>query len=503
MPKSGGGFWCRALVAALAVGTVVSSGIGGTAAAQSAGSAMPNTSNGGIGSTGSAAGQGFIGPGSLTDGTGSDGTASNGTTPVTGSWGTASLARSAFGSWMPGLVGSVISEPDLPPPPLDTLHTEMLPSPIGDPFFDYYPPGLDGMANGQVITTRDVTPVAQTVLSQPVREVHQLKVKTTDASGNPSFATATLVVPALAWPGPGPRPILVNNVPINGLGRACTPSHTLANGITPSTNIFERLRPVTAKAEERGYAVLIPDHEGPNMTYGEPFVAGHAILDTIRGVRNEYPAEFGAGKLAMIGYSGGAIATHGAAKLLDSYAPELAGDIVGAAMGGVPADYDMLGRTMNGNLSSGLFLSAIFGIARENLDILPLLNGLGQRVVTSSVKDLCVNDLSIAGLLGMPAEALANVKDALNTPAAHQIFTKMKMANLASGTPLYIYNGGQDFWIPALGARNLYDEQCGFGVRAVYRQVPGEHLLGEAFGNSGAFDWIDALFQGQPAPDEC
>ncbi len=266
-----------------------------------------------MGSTGSAAGQGFIGPGSLTDGTGSDGTGSNGTTPITGSWGTASLARSAFGSWIPGLVGSVVPEPDLAPPPLETLHQESLPSPIGEAFFDYFPPGLPGMANGELVEVRDVTPVAKNLLLGPVREVKQIKVKTTDASGAPTFATATLVIPAGVWPGPGPRPVLVNNVPINSLGRACTPSHTMANGITPSTNFVELVRPVTAKAEERGYAVLIPDHEGPSMAYGEPYAAGHAILDTIRGMRNAFPAEFGTSKIAMMGYSGGAIATHGAA----------------------------------------------------------------------------------------------------------------------------------------------------------------------------------------------
>ncbi|PTR25754.1 secretory lipase [Rhodococcus sp. OK519] len=503
MPIQHGGFWGRIVVAALAVGVVAGGGTAGTAAAQSSGSALPNTSVGGVGSTGSAAGQGFIGPGSLTDGTGSDGTGSNGTTPITGSWGTASLARSAFGSWMPGLVGSLVPEPDLAPPPLETLREETLPAPIGDPFFDFYPPGLPGMANGDVIETRDVTPVARGLLRGPVREVRQLKVKTTDASGAPSFATATLVVPATPWPGPGPRPVLVNNVPINGLGRTCTPSHTLAYGITPSTNFLELLRPVTTKAEERGYAVLIPDHEGPRMAYGEPYVAGHAVLDTIRGMRGVFPAEFGNSKLAMMGYSGGAIATHGAVKLIDSYAPELAPDIAGAAFGGVPADFEMLGRTMNGNLASGLFLAAVFGISRENPEILPLVNSLGQRIGISSIKDQCSTNLAASGIIGIPAEALANVVDALNSPVAHDIYAKMKMADLVSGTPLYIYNGGQDFWIPALGARNLYDEQCGYGVAAVYRQVPGEHLLGEALGNSGAFDWIDARLRGEPAPSEC
>ncbi|QCQ93007.1 lipase family protein [Rhodococcus sp. SGAir0479] len=503
MPNQRGGFWGPAIVIAFAVSVVLGTGAAGTAAAQSSGSALPDTSIGGVGSTGSAAGQGFIGPGSLTDGTGSDGTGSNGTNPITGSWGTASLARSAFGSWIPGAVGSLVPEPDLAPPPLETLRAGMLPAPVGDPFFDDYPAGLPGMANGQVIETRDVTPVARGLLRGPVREVRQMKVKSTDSSGAPSFATATLVVPATPWPGPGPRPVLVNNVPINSLGRACTPSHTLAYGITPSTNFLELIRPVTTRAEERGYAVLIVDHEGPRMAYGEPYVAGHAILDSIRGMRSEFPAEFGASRLAMMGYSGGSIATHGAVKLIDSYAPELASDIVGAAMGGVPADFEMLGRTMNGNLAGGLFLAAAFGISRENTEILPLINGLGRRAGLSSIKDQCMINLGASGVLGIPAEALANIPDALDSDVAQDIYAKTKMADLTSGTPLYIYNGGQEFWIPALGARNLFDEQCGHGVAAVYRQVPGEHFLGEALGNPGAFDWVDARLRGEPAPSEC
>ena len=79
----------------------------------------------------------------------------------------------------------------------------------------------------------------------------------------------------------------------------------------------------------------------------------------------------------------------------------------------------------------------------------------------------------------------------------------MKMADRKSGTPLYIYSGGQEFWIPALGSRNLYDEQCGHGVPAVYRQVPGEHLLAALTGNPGAFDWVDARLRGEAAPNEC
>ena len=453
--------------------------------------------------TGSAGGNGVVGTGSLTDGTAEDGVLGNGTTLVTGSVGTGSAARTGSGNWLPPVIDTIVPAPDLGSPDIPTLQAAMLPAPVGESFFDEYPPGLDAMANGAVIGTRDVTPVARQLLRGPVREVRQYKVKSTDAAGAPSFATATLVVPATPWAGSGPRPVLVNNVPINSLGRDCAPGHTMANGITLSTNTFELTRPVTAKAEERGYAVLIPDHEGPRMAYGEPFVGGHSILDTIRGMRALYPDEFGDSPIAMMGYSGGSIATHGAVKLIDSYAPELAGDIVGASLGGVPADFEMLARTMNGNLAGGLFLAALFGISRENPEILALANKLARQLGVSSLKDACGNKLMVLGLFQVPAEALANVKKALDTPVAHSVYTKMRMADRKSATPLYLYNGGQDFWVPALGTRNLYGEQCGYGVPAVYRQVPGEHFAAELTGVGDAFDWVDARLRGEPAPSEC
>ncbi len=71
-------------------------------------------------------------------------------------------------------------------------------------------------------------------------------------------------------------------------------------------------------------------------------------------------------------------------------------------MGGVPADFEMLGRTMNGNLGSGLFLAAVFGISRQNLEILPLINGLGQRIGISSIKDQCMLNLGASGVFGIP-----------------------------------------------------------------------------------------------------
>ncbi|WP_081830497.1 lipase family protein [Rhodococcus sp. UNC363MFTsu5.1] len=422
------------------------------------------------------------------------------------------------GTGLPAIVDSIVPPPALGPPPrevppiaaaagepseIQALRIAVMPSDVGDPFFDRWPDSLGDSANGDVLEMRDVTAAAAPLVGVAVREVRQIKVRTTDAVGVPSYATATLIIPARPWTGAGGRPVLVNNLPIDALGRACTPGYTLAHGLNLSTNVADFVPPTTALAALHGYAVLIPDHEGPRMAYAEPYVAGHAVLDTIRGLHRALPDEFGASKFAMTGYSGGAIATEGAVKLIDSYAPDLAGAIVGAALGGVPANFEMLTRSMNGNLATGLFHGATLGIARERTEILALANNLAQQLATSPLKDQCVVTLGAAGVTFLPIEVMADIDNPLASPQARELYRVTKMAGMASGTPLYIYNGAQEFWIPAAGARELYLEQCGLGVPAVYREVFGEHLVAAVTGYPGALHWLDDRLRGVPAPDEC
>ncbi|WP_040778112.1 lipase family protein [Nocardia pneumoniae] len=388
-------------------------------------------------------------------------------------------------------------------PSLAALRMATMPAPVGDPMFDLRPANLDELIEGQVIDVRDVSATTAPLMLLPIQRALLVKYRTTDAHGAPSYATATLVVPAAAWPGPGPRPVVVNNLPIDALGRVCTPGYTLAHGLHPDTSVTDFVPPTTHVAALRGYAVLIPDHEGPSMAYAEPIVAGHAVLDAIRAVRGLLPEEFGASKFGMAGYSGGAIATHGAVKLIAGYAPELAEVIVGAALGGVPADYEILARSMNGNLASAVFMGAVFGIGRERPEILARMNNLAQWVATSPVKDMCGSSYGLAGLLMLPIDVAANYPDPLHSALAADVYRVTRMEGVKSAAPLYIYNGEQEFWIPAEGARNLYWEQCRLGVPAVYRSVLGEHIIAGALGYPEAMVWLDDRLRGVEAPDEC
>ncbi|WP_040841283.1 lipase family protein [Nocardia brevicatena] len=422
----------------------------------------------------------------------------------------------ASGTILPGIqqwIDQVIPPPPIAPAPMEetngmapelaALRQAVLPAPVGDPMFDLWPSNLADFAPGAVIEVRDITASAAPLVVVPIQQALLFKYRTTDAHDRPSFATATLVIPATASPVPGARPVVVNNLPIDALGRHCTPNYTLAHGFSFDSALTDFVPPTTHLAALRGYAVLIPDHEGPLMAYAEPYVAGHAVLDAVRAVRGWRADEFGGSRFAMAGYSGGAIATHGAVKLIESYAPDLAPSLVGAALGGVPADYEILARSMNGNLASAVFMAAVFGIARERPEILARMNHLAQWVTTSPMKDQCASVFALLGVLLLPIDIAANIADPLQSTLAHDIYEVTRMAGLASATPLYIYNGEQEFWIPAEGARNLYREQCSLGVTAIYRSVLGEHIIAAGLGYPEAMIWLDERLRGIPAESEC
>jgi hypothetical protein len=389
------------------------------------------------------------------------------------------------------------------PPELAALWQAVRSAPSGDRIFDEWPGGLNRLAPGDIVEWRDVTATSAPLVVLPIQRAVLLKFRTTDASGAPSFGTATLVIPAAAWSGPGARPVLVNALPINSLGLSCTPSYSMAHGLHSKFNAGDLFPPSTAWAVSRGYAVLIPDHEGPWMAYAEPNVAGHVTLDSIRAVRNMLPAEFASSHFAVSGYSGGAIASYAAAMLLDEYAPELAGVLIGAAMGGLVTDYRTVAHRFNGNIASGILLVVALAMGREYPEILGYMNHLAQWAATSPVKDTCGDSNGPLGVVGIPIDVAADIRDPLDSAIADKIFGRSVLTDRKSGVPLYIYHAANDIWIPVENGDNLYRDQCARGVPAVHRTEPGEHVIALFTGWPGEIGWIDGRLRGEPAPNEC
>ncbi|MBH0776765.1 lipase family protein [Nocardia bovistercoris] len=388
-------------------------------------------------------------------------------------------------------------------PELSGLWRAVQPSPTGDPIFDTWPQRLDEFAPGDIVEQRDVTATAAQSLPTLVGHARLLKYRSTSANGEPSYGTSTLVVPPNPWTGAGTRPVLIDALPINSLGLRCTPSYALAHGILSRSNITDVLPPTTAWALSQGYAVLIPDHEGPFMSYAEPNVAGHVILDGIRAVRSLPAAEFGESRFAVGGYSGGAIASYATAMLLDEYAPELADVLVGASTGGLIENNRVVANRFNGNFASGVLLVVVLAMAREHPEILGYANNLALWVASSPIKDACGEVDGPLGVVGLPLDIAANISAPLTSDIAEEILARTDLGDRRSSVPMYIYHAAHDLWIPFEGSQDLYRRQCASGATAVFRSEPGEHIIGLATGFPGSIAWLDARLRGEPAPNEC
>lgn len=370
-------------------------------------------------------------------------------------------------------------------------YSGILPTPLGDPFYTP-PPEFESLPSGTVLASR---PGGAGLTLFPLTST-ELLLRSTDAKGRPVPVVATLLVPKTPWTGPGPRPLLTFNAAIDSLGHRCAPSYELKGEL--SGKLWAAQIPLS-----KGYAVLVPDHQGPRQAYGAGLMAGHAVLDAIRaavrtpefGLRPDTPT-------VVTGYSGGAIASGWAAQLAPEYAPEL--NLVGAAFGGVPADFGMLLDTMNGrNLASGVFLAATLGLAREYPEMLGLMNDNGWRLAQIG-KDLCMSAQEFAGVVApIPVQVLTDAAAPTDLPVIKEILSANRMGAAAPAVPVFLYHASHDPWVPLAGAENLYADWCRAGTPVDFQVYLGEHFLVGLSAIPGATDWIDDRFAGRPVTPGC
>lgn len=365
-------------------------------------------------------------------------------------------------------------------------------TPLGEPFFDP-PAGFENLSPGAVLNTRSVTvgPLLTPVTST------QILFRTTDSKDRAVAGATTVIVPTAPWTGAGTRPVVAYNMAIDSLGNTCAPSWTLPRGIAPEIAAVQLFL-------AKNYAVVVTDHQGPRQAYAAGRMAGHAVLDALRAMVNLPELGLPASSpIVITGYSGGAIASGWAAQLAPTYAPDV--HLVGTAFGGAPIDYRILLSSMNGaNAASTLFLSATMGVAREYPEMFQLMNDNGLRLAQIA-KDMCIYLLAPGGLVApIPAQALSDVPNVDRTPIAEEIIRQTRMGgDLAPTTPVFIYQGQQEFWIPKQGAETLYDEWCAHGAQVRLEEYVGEHLIVAVSGLPGSHQWIDDRLAGIPAPAGC
>ncbi|MVU79095.1 triacylglycerol lipase [Nocardia sp. ET3-3] len=401
--------------------------------------------------------------------------------------------------------------PDAQPVPVRPV----LPFPIPPlpPEFDpgFYAPPAEIIADkqpGDIIAAREVHLALYSVIPFNI-DAWQLSFRSTNTRGEPIAAVTTVMKPR-GDNGGQPRPLLSYQFPEDSNANYCAPSYVLQQASIPG-NItsqydipFEFVAPLTALGA--GWAVAMPDHEGPNSAFAAGPLGAHIILDGIRAVENFAPMGLPGRetKVGVAGYSGGAIVSSHVAELHAAYAPDL--NIVGVATGGNEPDLRKTIELASNNLGSGIVFSGLLGVAREYpaLDayIQQYMNPFGRAMIP--VKNaLCLYSAGIFPFLNI--QGLFDRPDPLHDPIPNEVFDAIRLGHSVPDMPVFFYQSNPDWLAPVGPVNAVVDQYChDSNARIQYvRDHFSEHVTLEIIGMPRVLLWLKDRFDGVPVQPGC
>lgn len=150
-------------------------------------------------------------------------------------------------------------------PPHEELQRKVRPLlPSDDPF--YFPPaGYQHAVRNGVALARCRTGVYG--LDSAARHRYPAAVPTTNMYGNPEATVTTVIVPAELAPGQT-CPLLSYQCAIDAMSSRCFPSYALRRRAKALGSLTQMELLMISAALAEGWAVSVPDHEGPKGLWG-------------------------------------------------------------------------------------------------------------------------------------------------------------------------------------------------------------------------------------------
>ncbi len=392
--------------------------------------------------------------------------------------------------------------------------------PKDDPFYSYAgSTPLESIAPGTVLQTRSV---AYNILGVPTSlKTTQLLYRSTSQTGTPTVNVTSVIQPLSQRNG---TKVISYQSAYDSLDRNDEPSYAISGGFALGGVVANVELAVFGLFLADGYTVIVPDTEGQRADFAAGPEYGMNTLDSIRAAFNSSTVGLpDTARVALLGYSGGAIASEWAAELAPAYAPDLDRRLIGAAMGGVlvhPARN--LLYVEGSDLWAGVMPMALIGIARAfEIDFTPYLTTYGAKVFHDFQTASIVNVLGRYG--GLRWADL--VRPEYPTPESIPLYARLanKLIMDAGGTPtipLFIGQGanGDLEWTPGdkpgIGAgdglmiagdvRTLARGYCAKGTKVHYEQYDAlSHITSIGIWLRNAIIWIRQRFTGLPAVQNC
>lgn len=382
------------------------------------------------------------------------------------------------------------------------------------PEFDaFYHPAPDLVAAaqpGDILAARRIDVANFSLLPVNV-DAWQVSYRSNNSYDQPIAAVTTLLKPRGEVPR-GTRNLLSYHLAEDSTGQYCAPSYAVRQWSIPGTITGQVVASAgfleVQVALEQGWAVAMPDHQGPNSAFAHGPLAGRIALDGIRAAENFTPLGLDgtATKVGMMGYSGGSVPTMHAAELAGTYAPELR--IVGATSGGTDADLGALVNLADNNAGSGVVLAGIVGLAHEEPEFAAFLRAKGNaftHALLDAKDNLCLlyqaatfPFVNIKGLLNTPG-------DPLDAPEVRYVLDRTRMGKATPTMPVYLFQSNPDWLVPVGPVNTLVDTYCTDPAANVTytRDHASEHLTLEAIGLPSAMLWMRDRFAGVPTQNGC
>jgi len=382
-----------------------------------------------------------------------------------------------------------------------------IPLPHEDPFYSYDgTTPLQDVPRGTVLKSRSVT-VGVPGTGLGVVPATQLLYRTQDEQGRPSTTVTTVVNPT----GPVNGGLVAYLSFYDALGDQCSPSYTLQGGDPGSSNaqLADAEAGLVVGLAAQGYAVTVPDFEGPDLHWVAGHESGWSALDGIRATES-YLGMASTQKVGLFGYSGGSIAGEWASELAPTYAAEL--NIVGTAIGGIPVHLAHNLRYVNGSDTwSGVMPAVLVSLGRAfGIRINKFASAYGKQVM-AQVQDQCIGSFN-GNYPGLRVQQLVKPK--------YHAFLKVRpfartinslIMGSAPGHPLMPMfmgvgnaDGTGDHVMIVKDVQGLAHEYCGEGVTVQLKVYEGaEHSQAGLQFFPEAMAFLGQRFAGVPFTGNC
>lgn len=370
-----------------------------------------------------------------------------------------------------------------------------------DPFFTA-PTGFERLAAGTVLRSRPIEVALFGVVPQKF-SAWQLLYRTCDLDGDAQTGITTVLLPDGAQPEVD-RPLLSYQCAIDAVATTCFPSYALQRGAQALGSIPQVELPLIAGALARGWAVSVPDHEGPDGLMGVARQPGYHILDGIRAALTFAPLGLNsATPVGLWGYSGGGLATSWAAEMAPEYAAEL--NIAGVALGSPVGDPGAVFEDLNGTVFNGLPAIVVAALQRAypefDLAIRRHVDRKGLDLLGAIERMSTVTTVLRLTMRNMGRHTDRPVADLLALPEISKVIDEIRLGGRTPTAPLFVAQAVHD---PIIRAERVDDQVRRYragGAHVTYRRdLLSEHFLLHTLATPVAMNWLADRFAGVALP---